>query len=136
MLTKFKKKRDKSEINAMYQEQWSNLSNTIISTAKRGNVEDALIMSSDLHEFSKEKFGRYSRQVVLSLNNMAEICIAAGKYKEAESYLNNALKICEKALGQYVKESSIVIDNLSRLYTTTGITIITGDNKEQPVYRI
>ena len=55
-----------------------------------------------------------------SLNNLASLYRAQGKYAEAEPLFKRSLKIWEKALGKDHPEVASVLDNMAELCRQAG----------------
>ncbi len=67
-----------------------------------------------------EKFGNQDPRLAISLNNLAELYRAQGKYSEAEPLYQRALAIDEKALGPEHPDLATDLNNLAALYYAQG----------------
>ena len=67
-----------------------------------------------------EKFGEQDRRLTDSLNNLASLYYAQGKYAQAEPLLQRALAIREKALGPEHPDVARSVNNLAELYSAQG----------------
>jgi len=67
-----------------------------------------------------EKFGEQDPRFAASLNNLAELYRAQGKYTEAEPLLQRALAIGEKALGPEHPQVATVLENYAALLRKMG----------------
>ncbi len=67
-----------------------------------------------------EKFGEQDTRLATSLNNLAALYRAQGKYTKAEPLSQRALAIDEKALGPEHPSVATSLNNLAELYPTQG----------------
>ncbi|MCZ6753169.1 MAG: tetratricopeptide repeat protein, partial [Acidobacteria bacterium] len=74
--------------------------------------------SSALQE--AEKFGPEDPRLATSLNNLAALYLAQGKYGETEPLLQRALAIVEKALGPEHPEVATSLENYADLLRKMG----------------
>ena len=63
----------------------------------------------------KKLLGKEHPDVALSLNNLAGLYRNQGRYEEAKSYLKQALKIVEQALGPEHPSSQAMRNNLEAI---------------------
>jgi tetratricopeptide (TPR) repeat protein len=66
-----------------------------------------------MHE---KAFGQDHPNVAISLNNLAELYRAQGKYSEAEPLYKRALVIWEKVLGPDHPHIATVLENMAEFY--------------------
>ncbi len=62
-----------------------------------------------------EKFGDQDPRLATSLNNLAELYRAQGKYEQAEPLYQRALAIAEKVLGPEHSQVATVLENCAAL---------------------
>ena len=67
-----------------------------------------------------EGFGPNDPRLATSLNNLAELYRAQGKYDQAEPLYKRSLAIREKALGPDHPDVATSLNNLAALYRKTG----------------
>ena len=67
-----------------------------------------------------EKFGEQDPRLATSLNNLAVLYRAQGKYEQAEPLHQRALAIIEKALGPDHPDVANSLNNLAQLYRAQG----------------
>ncbi|MCH6577531.1 MAG: tetratricopeptide repeat protein, partial [Proteobacteria bacterium] len=67
-----------------------------------------------------EEFGPQDPRLATSLNNLAELYRAQGRYAEAEPLYKRALAIDEKALGPEHPDVATNLNNLAALYDDQG----------------
>ena len=61
-----------------------------------------------------EKFGEQDPRFAASLNNLAELYRAQGKYEQAEPLYQRAMAIVEKALGPYCRKLGLTFKMVTR----------------------
>ena len=77
-----------------------------------------------------ESFGASDPRLATTLNNLAELRRAQGRYEEAEPLFRRSLVIEEKALGPDHPEVGMMLGNLAGLYREQG-----RNAEAEPLYR-
>ncbi len=77
-------------------------------------------MECDTFDQTGKGFAILGGDVARSLNNLAELYRAQGKYAEAEPLYRRALRIDEKTLGPVHLDLAIDLNNLAELYHDQG----------------
>ncbi len=67
-----------------------------------------------------EKFGELDGRLIYSLNDLAELYRAQGKYAEAEPFFRRVLAILEKALGPEHPDVATTLENYAVLLRKTN----------------
>ncbi len=99
--------------------QWNTLNAVGIEAYQRSDYAEAEKQwSAALKE--AEGFGPQDTRLATSLNNLAVLYRAQGKYAEAESLLKRALAILEKALGPEHPRVATALNNLALVYKAQG----------------
>ncbi|MBF0345132.1 MAG: CHAT domain-containing protein, partial [Nitrospirae bacterium] len=71
-------------------------------------------------EINEKALGKEHPSTATSLNNLANLYQATGRYAEAKPLLKRALEINEKALGKEHPSTATSLNNLANLYQATG----------------
>ncbi len=101
------------------EEDWRKYNTAGIKAYQRGDYVDAeKLWSAALEE--AEEFGVEDPRFATSLNNLAVLYKAQGRYAEAEPLYQRALAIYEKALGPDHPTTATQLNNLVVLYDTQG----------------
>ncbi len=96
------------------QTQWEKLNGAGMEAYERGRYAEAeKLWLAALKE--AETFGGEHTRLATSLNNLAELYRAQGKYAQAEPLLRRALAIKEKALGPEHVQVATVLENYAAL---------------------
>lgn len=112
----FRKKHLNKDGKKIILQRWEHLNSELMNLVREGRNEDAFELALQLLDYTKDKLGRYHRNVVTVLNSLGTICILNRRYDDAELYLCSALKICERSLGRYVEEGIMINLNIAKLY--------------------
>ena len=95
--------------------RWETYSTSGIDAYQQGDYAEAeKQFGAALKE--AEKFGPQDPRLATSLNNLAELYRAQGRYAEAEPLHKRALAIREKALGPEHPDVAQSLNNLAELY--------------------
>ncbi len=98
---------------------WDTYTDAGVRAYKKGNyLEAERQLKAALKE--AEGFGPQAPRLATSLNNLAELYRAQGKYAEAEPLHKRALAISEKALGPEHPHVATSLNNLAALYNAQG----------------
>ncbi len=84
------------------------------SSKSNGRIESEPFYLRSL-EISEKRFGPEHPQVALSLDHLADLYRAQGRYDEAEPLYRRALKISEKALGPEHPQVGLVLEGYAHL---------------------
>ena len=90
------------------------------STAPRANTRRPSRSTSAPLQSVKRRSGRSTPMWLTSLNNLALLYYAQGKYAEAEPLYQRSLAIWEKALGPEHPDVATSLNNLAALYRAQG----------------
>jgi tetratricopeptide (TPR) repeat protein len=96
---------------------------------KRGDYADAEQIFLRALE-TAETFGRDDARIALTLNDLGLLFKAQGRYGEAETALERALPIMEKALGPEHRDVAANLNNLADLFSVQG-----RYGEAEPLYR-
>ena len=99
--------------------EWETLNATAFEAYQRGDYAEAEKQWSGALK-AAEEFGLEDPRLATSLNNLALLYEAQGKYVEAEPLYKRALAIDEKAVGPEHPEVATILDNLASLYDAQG----------------
>lgn len=96
------------------------LNREVVGLYRQGEYERALVQALDACEFSRRTLGEEHPEYAASLDNLAAIYKALGRFEEAEPLLKQALEIRKKTLGENDPDYVISLNNLAGLYKATG----------------
>jgi len=101
-------------------EKVERLNREVVGLYRQGDYERALARALDACELSRRTRGEEHPEHAASLDNLAAIYKALGRYGEAEPLLRQALDIRKKVLGENDPDYVISLNNLAGLYRATG----------------
>ena len=100
-------------------EQWQSHMGAGVQAYQQGNYAEAERQWGSALKEAK-RFGPQDPRLATTLNNLAELYRAQGKYAEAEPLHKHSLAIREKALGPEHPEVATSLHNLALLYRAQG----------------
>ena len=101
------------------QTRWEKLTDAGVKAYQEGRYAEAEKLLSDALK-EAEKLGPNDPRLAASLNNLAAIYDAQGKYAEAEPLYKRSLAIREKALGPDHPDVATTLENYADLMRKTG----------------
>lgn len=106
------------------------LNREVVELYGRGDYEQALAKAIEARELARGALGAEHPEFATSLDNLAAVYKALGRYAEAEPLLEQAIKIRRKTLGENDPDYVASLNNLGGLYKTTG-----KYSEAEPLYR-
>ncbi len=99
--------------------QWEQYMRAGEAAYQRGDYEEAVGQTKAALK-EAEDFGEQDPRFATTLNNLARLYRAQGRYDEAEPLYQRSLTINEKALGPEHPHTAGILNNLAGLYQTQG----------------
>ena len=103
-----------------HKEIWKDLNKKTIQLYRAGKYDDAKKCAYSALKLAEKAFGKEDLKTAISLNNLAEICVAQGLFLKAEPLYKKALAIKERVLGKEHLDTAISIYNLAKFYQQQG----------------
>ena len=85
-----------------------------------GKNAEALTLALQTVERAEKELGEEHRQTLATVNNLALLYRAAGRYREAELLLKHAFEVSERVLGAGDHQTLGSVNNLAALYRAQG----------------
>jgi tetratricopeptide (TPR) repeat protein len=100
--------------------EWESLLKESRALFRKGDHERAIKIGNQALEVAEKSVGPDHPDVVKSLNGLASIYYAQGRYAEAEPLYIRSLAIREKAFGPDHRQLAVALNGLSGLYYVRG----------------
>src|SRR3990170_1476431 len=78
--------------------KWENLNKRVVSAYQQGDYNAGVKFAQEAFQYAKEKFGEKHPSTLTSMNNLAELYRAQGRYGEAEPLYKQALQLSQEVL--------------------------------------
>ena len=92
----------------------------VVALFQKGSLRDAIDLGHRTYEDAVEKLGEQHTVTITSLNNLAVLYKATGRYAEAEPFYSRALALRRQVLGERHPHTFHSLSNLALLYKDTG----------------
>ena len=102
------------------QEIVDTLNRAVVGLLKKGDYRTCETVAEQTYQFAEQKLGLEHPNTLISINNLAALYRAQGRYGEAEPLRRRVLAGFEKVLGPEHPQTLISIDNLALLYAAQG----------------
>ncbi|MBL8252033.1 MAG: tetratricopeptide repeat protein, partial [Candidatus Competibacter sp.] len=96
------------------------LSSFVSGTYQEGDYRTGVTAAEQAYQFAEQKFGPAHPNTLTSVNNLALLYQAQGRYGEAEPLHQRALAGFEKGLGPMHPDVLLSVNNLAALYRAQG----------------
>jgi CHAT domain-containing protein len=96
------------------------LNQRVIELYNQGKYEEAIPLAKQVLAISEKLQGKDHLDIVISLNNLAELYSNQGKYAETEPFFQRSLAIRERVLGENHPDVATSLNNLAGLYSNQG----------------
>ncbi len=100
--------------------EWDRLNQEVIEHYRAGEHDLAAAAARKALRVAEKNVGPDHPDVAASLDTLAEIHMALGRYAVAEPLFQRSLAISEKALGPDHTDVAVSLNNLAELYLTQG----------------
>jgi tetratricopeptide (TPR) repeat protein len=104
------------------EEKYKALNKKMVTLYKSGRTLDAIEIAKQALLVAEETFGKKHPYVSTSLNNMALLYIADGKYEKAEELYERSLKLAEELLGRDNPQLAGILENMVKCNEKLGKT--------------
>jgi tetratricopeptide (TPR) repeat protein len=109
--------------------QWQALNAQVTQAARAGDFTKGVPLAEKALELARQTFGTRDPDTLSSLNNLAWLYDAQGRYGEAEPLYLEALQASREALGPRHPDTLRSLNNLAELYQAQG-----RFGKAEPLY--
>jgi CHAT domain-containing protein/tetratricopeptide (TPR) repeat protein len=101
-------------------QRWQALKAQAEEAFRRGDYAEGVKPAKEALDLSREAFGKRGQQTLTSLNELAILYQALGRYREAEPLYVEALQATRDILGPRHPDTLTTLDNLAVLYKDLG----------------
>lgn len=99
---------------------WKTLNAQIVKLYEIKHFADGAKVAKEALDLAKQIYGPDHTQVAISINNLAAMYKAQGKFNDAEPLYRDAMAIWEKVFGKESFEVGSSLNNLGDLYLSLG----------------
>ncbi|MFZ1413473.1 MAG: tetratricopeptide repeat protein [Defluviicoccus sp.] len=101
-------------------QEWEELNKRTVQTYQSGDYKGALDLAEKAYALARRTFGKRDERTLTSLNNLAGLYKAQGRYGEAEPLYKEALQASREVLGARHPNTLSSLNNLAMLYDSQG----------------
>lgn len=102
------------------QEKYNSLNKKLAALFKSGRNLEAIEVAKEVIQIAEKTFGEKHPYVSVSLNNLALLYIAEGRYEKAEGLYERSLKIAEEHLGKNNPQLADILQNMLKCNEKLG----------------
>ena len=104
------------------EEKYKALNKKMLTLYKNGRTLDAIDVAKEVLTVAEKTYGKKHPYVSTSLNNIALLYIADGKYEKAEEFYERSLKLAEELLGKDSPQLAGILENMVKCSEKLGKT--------------